>query len=110
MTTIYATSIFNPCVLFQPGADATLQQILDRIRVAIFKNGIRSIEFFRDYDKLRSGVVTESQFKSALTLAAGKEAQLSPSDIQSVAEFYRVDKDRVRYKEFTDMMENGEEN
>ena len=93
--------------LLQPGADATLQQILDRIRVAVFKNGVRSIEFFRDYDKLRSGAVTESQFKSALTLCVGKEAQLSATDIQAVVEFYRLDDIRVRYKEFTDMMENG---
>ena len=27
----------------------------------MYKNGIRTTEFFRDHDKLRSGVITENQ-------------------------------------------------
>ena len=50
---------------------------------------------------------SEHQFVCGLSLALGKEAQLSRADIQKVVEFYRVDKDRVQYKEFCDMMENG---
>ena len=51
--------------------------------------------------------VLEHQFTCGLSLAIGKEAQLSRSEIQKVVEFYRVDKDRVRYKEFCDMLENA---
>ena len=53
---------------------------------------------------------SEHQFVCGLSLALGKEAQLSRADIQKVVEFYRVDKDRVMYKEFCDMMENGNDN
>lgn len=90
-----------------PGADTTLQQIFDRIRVAVFKNRVRSIEFFKDYDKLRSGIITENQFVCGLSLAIGKEAQLSRSEIQKVVEYYRQPDGRVHYKEFCDSMENA---
>ena len=95
------------CCFFQPGADSTLQQIFDRIRVAVFRNRVRTIEFFKDYDKLRSGIITENQFVCGLSLAIGKEAQLTRPEIQTVVEFYKVEDGRVRYKEFCDMMENG---
>ena len=34
------------------------------IRVVVYKNGIRTTEFFRDHDKLRSGIITENQVGS----------------------------------------------
>ena len=85
-----------------------MQQIFDKIRVAVFKNRVRTIEFFKDYDKLRSGIITENQFVCGLSLAIGKEAQLSRAETQKVVEYYRQPDERVRYKEFCDMMENGE--
>ena len=91
----------------QPGADSTVQAIFDRIRVAVYKNRVRTIEFFKDYDKLRSGIITENQFACGLSLAIGKEAQLTRPEIQKIVEFYRVEDGRVKYKEFCDMMENG---
>ena len=84
-----------------------MQNIFDKIRVAVFKNRVRTIEFFRDFDKLRKGVITEHQFVCSLMLAIGKEAQLSRGEIQKIVEFYREPDGRVRYKEFCDMMENG---
>ena len=102
--------IFNVrnVLLLQPTSDPTLNQIFDKIRVAVFKNGIRTIEFFKDHDKLRSGIITENQFVCGLALAVGKEAQLSRPEIQKVVEYYRKPDGRVQYKEFCDMMENGE--
>ncbi|XP_013383058.1 uncharacterized protein LOC106153608 [Lingula anatina] len=91
----------------EPEADPTLQQSFDKIRVAVFKNGVRTPEFFRDHDKLRSGIITENQFVCGLSLAIGKEAQLSRNEIQKIAEFYKTPDGRVRYKEFCDMMENA---
>ena len=73
----------------------------------MFKNGIRTTEFFKDHDKLRSGIITENQFVCGLALAVGKEAQLSRAEIQKVVEYYRQPDGRVQYKEFCDMMENG---
>jgi len=73
----------------------------------VYKNRVRTIEFFKDYDKLRSGIITENQFICGLSLAIGKEAQLSRQEIQKITEFYRTPDGRVQYKEFSDMMENG---
>ncbi|XP_076448305.1 uncharacterized protein LOC143285015 [Babylonia areolata] len=98
-TNIDAVSLLSPI-------DPSLNQIFDKLRVAIFKNGIRSLEFFKDHDKLRSGIITENQFICGLVLAAGKEAQLSRGEIQKIVEFYRVPDGRVRYREFCDMLEN----
>lgn len=39
----------------------SLQQILSNIGNVVFKNGIRTTEFFKDHDKLNSGVITENQ-------------------------------------------------
>lgn len=75
--------------------------------MSVFKNGIRTTEFFKDHDKLRSGIITENQFICGLMLAVGKEAQLSRQEVQKLAEFYRLPDGRVNYKEFCDAMENG---
>lgn len=32
-------------------------------RDVVYKNGIRTTEFFEDHDKLRSGIITENQVK-----------------------------------------------
>ena len=40
---------------------SSLQQILSKISNVVFKNGIRTTEFFKDHDKLNSGVITENQ-------------------------------------------------
>ena len=47
--------------LFQKSEVASLDDIFQRIKDAIYKNGIRTTEFFRDHDKLRSGVITKNQ-------------------------------------------------
>ena len=46
---------------FQKSEVASLDEIFQKIQDAIYKNGIRTTEFFRDHDKLRSGVITENQ-------------------------------------------------
>lgn len=40
---------------------SSLQQILSKIGNVVFKNGIRTTEFFKDHDKLNSGVITQNQ-------------------------------------------------
>ncbi|KAK7507459.1 hypothetical protein BaRGS_00001394 [Batillaria attramentaria] len=104
MPGITQTNVDHVPLMMSP--DPSLNEIFDKLRVAIFKNGIRSLEFFKDHDKLRSGIITENQFICGLVLAAGKEAQLSRAEIQKIVEFYRVPDGRVRYREFCDMLEN----
>ncbi|CAH1794695.1 unnamed protein product [Owenia fusiformis] len=106
-TSLPQTSNISDFITATPGADATFQAIFDRIMVAVYKHGVRTIEFFKDHDKLKSGVITENQFVCGLTLAIGKEAQLTRNEIQRVAEFYKNPDTRIRYKEFCDAMENA---
>ena len=86
----------------------SIDLLLNRCRVAVFKFGIRTTEFFRDYDKLRSGFISEAQFKAAIHLAVGKEAQLQPPEINQLVNFYRDNATgKVNYKAFCDAMENA---
>jgi hypothetical protein len=75
--------------------------------LASHKNGIRISEFFRDYDKLRSGVITENQFICALSLAVGKQAHLSRNDIGKLVSYFKQPDGRCYYKDFTDSIENA---
>jgi Ca2+-binding EF-hand superfamily protein len=95
-------------ISLQETNDVNLQQILDKIRIAVYKNRVRTTEFFKDYDRHKCGLITENQFQCGLALAIGKEAQLGCQEIQSVSEFYKLPNDMVNYKEFCDMLENGE--
>ena len=52
-------------ILSQMSEVASLDEIFQRIKDAIYKNGIRTTEFFRDHDKLRSGVITENHVVDA---------------------------------------------
>lgn len=52
----------------------------------VYKNRIRLREFFVDYDKLRTGYVTEGQFMSGLTSAGLK---LSAREMKALADKYK---------------------
>ncbi|CAL8102508.1 unnamed protein product [Calicophoron daubneyi] len=80
----------------------SLNMIIDRIRFAVHRRGIRVMEFFVDYDKLRHDEITENQFACALLLAIGKEAQLTRAEVQMLVNNNRSEKDRnlVHYREF----------
>jgi len=43
--------------------------VLARIRLSCKQQRIRIGEFFRDFDKLRSGYITEAQFRIGLNMA-----------------------------------------
>lgn len=86
---------------------SSLGAIFEKIRTAVYKNGVRTTEFFRDHDKLRSGVITENQFVCGLSLCCGTIANLSRDEIQQVVDYYRTEDGRVRYKGFCDVMENA---
>jgi hypothetical protein len=75
--------------------------------LATHKNGIRISDFFKDYDRLRSGVITENQFMCALSLAVEKQANLSRNDIGKLVEHYRRPDGRCYYKAFTDLIDNA---
>jgi len=73
----------------------------------VYRAGIRSTEFFKDYDRLRCGRITERQFLTALKLAVGSEAQLVPGEGERIVGFYRCPDGSVDYVEFCAMLENA---
>merc|ERR1719436_1881563 len=93
-----------------PEAKEEMYQIFDRLAIAIFKNRIRTTEFFRDHDKLRSGIITRNQFIRGLTLAQDGvqlgASLLTASEINKIAEYYSDPNGMVRYRKFCDRMEN----
>jgi len=86
---------------------SNIQNIFDKILVAVHKNGIRTSEFFKDHDKLRSGVITKNQFVCGISLCCGTQANLSREEIEILVEYYKTEDGRVRYKEFCHLMENA---
>jgi hypothetical protein len=46
-----------------------LEDILSKIRKKVKESSIRLKEFFRDFDKLRSGKITQNQFRGGLNMA-----------------------------------------
>ena len=77
------------------------------VQVAVYRRGIRTTEFFKDYDRLRCGRITERQFASALRLAVGREAPIGGDDAERVVGFYRRPDGSVDYREFCAMLENA---
>jgi len=90
--------------------DKELQSLFDRLHVAIFKNRIRTTEFFRDHDKLRSGIITMNQFIRGLTLAQDGvqlgASLLTGEEIKRIANHYSDKNGMVHYKKFCYKMEN----
>ncbi len=85
----------------------SIQEIVDKISIACFKEGIRIIDFFKDYDRLRSGFITDRQFSTALTDSVKKSAVLSLDDINQLVEYHRQADGKCDYKIFCDTIENG---
>ncbi|THD24804.1 hypothetical protein D915_004430 [Fasciola hepatica] len=80
----------------------SFHMIIDRIKFVVHRRGIRVMDFFIDYDKLRHDTITEHQFACALLLAVGKEAQLSRPEVQVVINYYRRkdNPDLIAYRDF----------
>ncbi|XP_062506736.1 uncharacterized protein LOC134183259 [Corticium candelabrum] len=89
------------------GKGTDLQAVFNKLRVTVYKDGIRTTEFFRDHDKLRSGLITENQFVCGLSLCCEKSQQLTREEVQLLINCYRNDDGRVKYREFCDAMENA---
>lgn len=84
-----------------------IRYAIERIRVMVHKNGIRTTSFFIDHDPLRSYLITRSQFCTRLKLCVGKEAQLTDREVQLIADYYKSRDGRINYKPFCDAMEHG---
>ena len=88
-------------------ADPTVKAILDKMRVAVHKNGIRIEEFFKDHDKLRSGIITRNQFVCGMKLGIKKEAHLTEYEINKLASFYETADGRVHFTPICAIMKHA---
>jgi hypothetical protein len=92
------------------GFSAEMTSLIERLRVGFYRSRVRPIDFFADHDKLRSGLVTENQFICGLSLAlsAHNAAVLSREEQQSVAAEFLTQTGHVRYRDFCNITDNGE--
>ena len=65
---------------------------------------IRISEFFRDFDKLRSGFITEAQFRIGLNMS---KIVLSGAEFKLLTEEFKAPKtgDHVKWREFSDQVD-----
>lgn len=77
--------------------DPDVKAVLDKMRVAVHKNGIRIEEYFKDHDKLRSGIITRPQFLAGLVLGCSKESNLSTAEIEKIADHFQTSDGRIEY-------------
>lgn len=87
--------------------ELTAPEVIEKIKDAVYKNGIRTKEYFKDHDKLRSGNVTRSQFIRGISDCCSKEAQLTASEMNTLASYLTVNnKGDVCYRDFCQGMEH----
>lgn len=84
--------------------DATLQEVVARIQRKVKEERIRVQEFLRDFDGLRSGAITNSQFRIGLNMA---KIPLSNSDFNTLVEYFKVPEKpgMFRWNEFCDVVD-----
>jgi len=81
-----------------------IDDVLARIRTFCKQQRIRVAEFFRDFDKLRSGYITEAQFRIGLNMA---KIVLSGDEFTMLVTFYQAPKEgkHVRWRDFSDAID-----
>jgi Ca2+-binding EF-hand superfamily protein len=81
-----------------------INDVISRIRLACKQQRIRIGEFFRDFDKLRSGFITEPQFRIGLNMA---KIVLSSAEFDELVTFFQAPKEgkHVKWREFCDQVD-----
>jgi Ca2+-binding EF-hand superfamily protein len=80
-----------------------LDDVLSRIRRECSQKRIRLNEFFRDFDRLRSGNITKPQFRIGMNMA---KIDLSNAEFDLLVSNYASDKpDMFRWREFCDAVD-----
>jgi|EP00670_Eutreptiella_braarudii_P001368 Ca2+-binding EF-hand superfamily protein len=86
---------------------ADIQEILQKIRTHCKNNRVRVTEFFQDFDKLRSGLITPYQFQRCLNML-GVVNQVTQSDYEQLFLHYKspTEHNKVNYVQFCDAVDN----
>ena len=81
-----------------------VDDVLARLRVQCKQQRIRVGEFFRDFDKLRSGFITEAQFRIGLNMA---KIVLSGNEFEQLCNHFKAPKEgkHVRWRDFVDAVD-----
>ncbi|XP_022079913.1 uncharacterized protein LOC110973400 [Acanthaster planci] len=83
--------------------EPAVDSIEDRIRKFMLSKRVRVAEFFKDFDNLRSGCVTASQFKRCLD--QGFSSILAEAEEELLIEKFKEKDGMVNYKRFADVIE-----
>ena len=80
--------------------DVDAPALLGRLKEAVYRGRIRMSTFFEDHDRLRTGLVTEGKFRTAIE--ASGIAKLTEMEMRALSAHYAdpADARRVRYKDF----------
>jgi Ca2+-binding EF-hand superfamily protein len=81
--------------------------LVAKIGVKAETSGTRLREFFRDFDKLRSGMVTRAQFRTALNMG---KIPIAEKEFTMLVEHYNSDKNTFKWKIFCDDCEASKGN
>jgi hypothetical protein len=81
-----------------------INDILAKLRQHCKEQRTRISEFFRDFDKLRSGYITEAQFRIGLNMS---KIVLSGAEFRLLADHYQAPKEgaHVKWREFSDAVD-----
>lgn len=81
-----------------------IEDVIARIRSSCLQQRIRVAEFFRDFDKLRSGFITQAQFRIGLNMA---KIVLSSTEFKQLCEYFNAPKEggHVKWREFSDQVD-----
>jgi len=83
-----------------------LEEIEKKIQAEVVMKQIRIREFFKDFDPLKKGVVTESQFQRVLKQSG---IEIGEKDLVILVSEYKVDNIPNGYVRYSDFCENIDE-
>eukprot|EP00056_Hartaetosiga_gracilis_P006474 m.96950 g.96950 ORF g.96950 m.96950 type:complete len:944 (+) comp12479_c1_seq2:59-2890(+) len=89
--------------------------LMKALQLSFLKTRVRPLEYFRDYDKLRSSFITQNQFECGLSLACSAPGGFRPnrSQVQVLVQHYKNDEGKINYRKFCkhvdDMLYTGKE-
>ncbi|TPX71064.1 hypothetical protein SpCBS45565_g01341 [Spizellomyces sp. 'palustris'] len=77
-------------------------EVEDKIKKRVYKDRIRLIEFFRDYDRHNNGLVSEAQFRAGLCLAS---LRLKEEEMKALLAVYEDSEKQVLYRSFCESID-----
>lgn len=77
-----------------------LNDIEEKLKKQVYKERIRLLEFFKDWDRHNCGLISENQFRSVLLPLLHLNLELK--EIDMIVAHYQIKDKRIRYRDFCD--------